>query len=180
MPVTVTDLFQSASAKNVEQIYREHATLVFRTAYGVTGSREDAEDILQSVFVGLMNREFPRDFQKNPKGYLYRAAVNRSLNVLEARRRRPQLVEPADIPEPAVSPEDPCFRQEMHRRLYEAITKLSRRDAEILTLRYVHDTSEAEIAAMLGVSRTVVAVRLFRSRVRLKKLIRRSLGDIKA
>ena len=177
MSVTVTDHFQTASVHNIEQIYREHAALIFRTAYGVTGSREDAEDIVQSVFVGLMNREFPKDFEKNPKGYLYRAAVNRSLNALEARRRRPQLVEAERTSEPAVSPEDPCFKQEMHQRLYEAITKLSRRDAEILTLRYIHDTSDAEIAKMLGVSRTVVAVRLFRSRMRLKKLIRRSLGE---
>jgi len=86
-------------------------------------------------------------------------------------------VEAERTSEPAVSPEDPCFKQEMHQRLYEAITKLSRRDAEILTLRYIHDTSDAEIAKMLGVSRTVVAVRLFRSRMRLKKLIRRSLGE---
>ena len=143
----------------------------------MTGSREDAEDILQTVFVGLMSREFPKDFEKNPKGYLYRAAVNRSLNVLEARRRRPQLVEAAHVPEPAVSPEDPCFKQEMHRHLYQAITKLSRPEAEMLTLHYVHDASDAEIATMLGVSRTVVAVRLFRSRARLKKLIRRSLGE---
>jgi RNA polymerase sigma-70 factor (ECF subfamily) len=174
--VTVTDSVQSASAK-FEQIYREHATLVFRTAYGVTGSREDAEDILQSVFVALISREFPKDFDKNPKGYLYRAAVNRSLNVIEARRRRPQLAETSYFPEPAISPEDPCFRQEMHRHLYEAITKLSRPEAEILTLRYLHDASDAEIAKMLGVSRTVVAVRLFRSRAKLKKLLRRSLGE---
>src|SRR5215467_11194399 len=91
--VTVTGPIQAAFTQKFEQIYREHASLVFRTAYGVTGSREDAVDILQTVFVGLMSREFPKDFEKNPKGYLYRAAVNRSLNVLEARRRRPQLVE---------------------------------------------------------------------------------------
>ena len=150
---------------------------MFRTAYGVTGSREDAEDILQTVFVGLMSREFPKDFEKNPKAYLYRAAVNRSLNVLETRRRRPQLVEAGHVPEPVVSPEDPCFKQEMHQRLYEAIGKLSRPAAEILTLHYVHDASDAEIAKVLGLSRTTVAVRLFRLRARLRKLLRRSLGE---
>jgi RNA polymerase sigma-70 factor (ECF subfamily) len=175
--VTVTGPIQSASAQNFEQIYREHATLVFRTAYGVTGSREDAEDILQNVFARLMSRGLPRDFEKNPKGYLYRAAVNRSLNVIEARRRRPQLVDAAHVPELAPSPEDPCFKQEMHQRLYEAISKLSPRAAEILTLRYVHDASDAEIAKMLGLSRTTVAVRLFRLRARLRKLLRRSLGE---
>jgi RNA polymerase sigma-70 factor (ECF subfamily) len=175
--VTVTDAIPSDTAQEFEQIYREHAALIYRTAYGVTGSREDAEDVLQSVFLGLMNRRSLPDFQKNPKGYLYRAAVNRSLNVLEARRRRPQLDEEAIAVEATILPEDPFFKQEMHHRLYQAIAKLSPADAEVLTLRYLHDASDAEIAEMLGVSRTVVAVRLFRSRARLKKLIRRSLGE---
>jgi RNA polymerase sigma-19 factor, ECF subfamily len=135
--VTVPDSVQSDSAQAFERIYREHAALVLRTAYGVTGSREDAEDILQALFLRLMSRDFPPDFEKNPKGYLYRAAVNRSLNVIEA-RRRPQHVDAAnrDVP---ISPEDPDFNQEMHLRLYQAMTKLRPEDAEILTLRYVQD-----------------------------------------
>jgi RNA polymerase sigma-70 factor, ECF subfamily len=173
--VTVPDSVQSDSAQAFERIYREHAALVLRTAYGVTGSREDAEDILQALFLRLMSRDFPPDFEKNPKGYLYRAAVNRSLNVIEA-RRRPQHVDAAnrDVP---ISPEDPDFNQEMHLRLYQAMTKLRPEDAEILTLRYVQDASDAEIAKMRGVSRTLIAVRLFRLRARLKKLIRKSLGE---
>jgi RNA polymerase sigma-70 factor, ECF subfamily len=172
--VTVPDSVQSDSAQAFERIYREHAALVLRTAYGVTGSREDAEDILQALFLRLLSRDFPADFEKNPKGYLYRAAVNRSLNVIEA-RRRPQLLDAAiTVP---ISPEDPDFNQEMHLRLYQAMTKLRPEDAEILTLRYVHDASDAEIAKMRGVSRTLIAVRLFRLRARLKKLIRKSLGE---
>jgi DNA-directed RNA polymerase specialized sigma24 family protein len=66
----------------------------------------------------------------------------------------------------------------MHRRLYAAIAQLRRDSAEMLILRYVHNVSDAKIAVMLGVSRTVVAVRLFRARARLKTLIRTSLGEI--
>jgi len=76
--VTVVEPVQSASPQRFERIYREQATFVFRTAYGVTGNREDAEDILQAVFVALMTREFPEDFEKNPRGYLYRAATGRT------------------------------------------------------------------------------------------------------
>lgn len=47
--VTVAEPVQSASPQRFERIYREHATFVFRTAYGVTGNREDAENILQAV-----------------------------------------------------------------------------------------------------------------------------------
>jgi RNA polymerase sigma factor (sigma-70 family) len=60
----------------------------------------------------------------------------------------------------------------MHRWLYEAIAQLSRKSADIVILRYLHDRSDAEIATLLGTSRGVIAVTLYRARVRLKRLLR--------
>jgi DNA-directed RNA polymerase specialized sigma24 family protein len=53
----------------------------------LTGSVEDAEDILQTIFLRLLAREFPPDLRKNPEPYLYRAAFNLSLNTLRQRKR---------------------------------------------------------------------------------------------
>jgi len=39
--------------QDFEQIFREHSQMVYRTAYSVTGSPQDAEDILQTLFLGL-------------------------------------------------------------------------------------------------------------------------------
>src|SRR5436190_22620600 len=44
-----------------EEMFRQHAPLVYRTAYGVTGSHEDAEDILQTIFMRLIRRELSPD-----------------------------------------------------------------------------------------------------------------------
>ena len=142
--------------------------MIYRTAYGVTGHREDAQDVLQTLFLRLLRRELPRDFRQNPKAYLYRAAVNLSLDTLKARRRRRVVsdTECAHLPSPVVEPQD-----EDHERLYEAVAALAPRNREILILRYVHDYTDAEIAKMLGKSRAAVAVCLFRSRVLLKKLL---------
>ena len=41
------------------EIFREYAPLVYRTAWGVLGSREDAEDVLQTIFLKLLRRECP-------------------------------------------------------------------------------------------------------------------------
>src|SRR5262245_22970670 len=76
-----------------EDIFEEHYPLVFRTAYGVTGRVEDAEDVVQTIFLRLLQRETTRDFIKNPPGYLYRAAINLSLTVVQTRRRREQSQE---------------------------------------------------------------------------------------
>ena len=175
--ITVPKRNAAPASPDFERIFREHASFVYRTAYAVMGNREDADDILQTIFLRLLRRECPPDLARNPQAYLYRAALNLSLDTLKIRRRQPQRTDdPEHIETPAPDSEAP-FDDDMHRRLYEAIAQLSPEAAEILILRYVHNTSDAEIAKMLGVSRTVVAVRLFRTRARLKKLIRNSLGD---
>src|SRR5688572_23418356 len=92
-PIAVPKPVNVALTQELERIYRDHAPLVYRTVWGVLGSREDAEDVLQTVFLKLLRRECPPDLQKNPKAYLYKAAVTVSLDSLKARRRRPVLVD---------------------------------------------------------------------------------------
>ena len=53
----------------------------------MTGRHEDAEDVLQTIFHRLAKQETAPDLLKNPKAYLYRSAVNVSLNVIRSRRR---------------------------------------------------------------------------------------------
>jgi RNA polymerase sigma-70 factor (ECF subfamily) len=153
-----------------ERIYREFAPIVYRTARGVLGSREDAEDVVQNVFMALVRRESLPSLE-NPKAYFYKAAMLASLNVLRAKRRRPALVDDAvllEIPVPAPSS---LFDDESHERLMVAMRELSPDAVAVLLLRYAKNKSLAEIAAELGLSRTVVAVRLFRSRARLRALL---------
>ena len=166
---------QVPADEQVAQVFTDHAQFVFRTAYGVTGSHEDAEDVLQIVFLRLIRREQPPDFRLNPKAYLYRAAVNAALDALRSRRRRRVVAvdELLEIPGPAAEALD----DEHHRALYAAIAELKPESAQILILRYVHNMSDAEIARMLGVSRGTIALRLFRSRARLKKLLSARLAS---
>src|SRR5215510_2508561 len=168
--VTVSGVNSQPLAEELERLFREHYQLVYRTAYAVTGSHEDAEDVLQTIFLRLVRREFPPDLRKNPKAYLYRSAVNLSLDTIQLRRRT-VLIEGSellDLPAPVQDSVD----DEHHRWLYEEIAKLKPGSAELLILRYVHRKSDAEIARMLGVSRGSIALRLLRSRARLKKLLR--------
>jgi RNA polymerase sigma-70 factor (ECF subfamily) len=174
---TVVDRVLSPKALEFEHLYREYAPLVNRTAWGVLANREDAEDVLHTVFLKLLRKGYPPEFQKNPSAYLYRAAVNVSLDVLKSRRRHPTL-HPlgAELIEAGVS-SSPRFDEERHQQLYAAISQLPVESAEILVLRHMQNKSPAEIMETLGVSRAVVAVRLFRARARLRKLLRVPKGD---
>jgi RNA polymerase sigma-70 factor (ECF subfamily) len=113
---------------------------------------------------------------KNPKAYLYRAAVNLSLNTIRLRQRH-VLTDDAERFEAVGHVAESESAEDLHRRLYAAIAELDPEAAQILILRYVHNYSDAAIARLMGKSRTVIAVRLFRSRARLRKLIRGPLGD---
>jgi RNA polymerase sigma-70 factor (ECF subfamily) len=157
-----------------DRLFREHYTLVYRTAYSVTGRVEDAEDVVQTVFLRLLRREFPPDLHKNPKGYLYRAAFNGAVSALRSRRRRLATDSVQDVEVAAPTPLA-GLDEDLSRELYAAISELHPASAQILILRYVHDYDLAEIAETLGTTRSTVAVSLFRSRARLKKLIRRSM-----
>jgi len=172
----LTNVIVEPLAQEFEAIFREHYRLVYRTAYGVTGRAEDAEDIVQTIFLRLMRRDVSPDLKKNPKGYLYRAAVNLSLNVVQSRQRR-ILVGDVEGFAASIHAAAPSRAEEIHRKLYEAISELSPKAAEILILRYVHNYSDADIAKLLGTSRGTIAVNLNRSRIRLKKLLRASLGE---
>lgn len=159
-------------AEELERVYREHAPLVYRTAWGVLGTREDAEDVLQSVFLALLRRPTLPDLQQNPRAYFYKAAVTTSLDVLRARRRRPILVDDIARFEIAAPDSSSSFDEELYAQLYAAMEQLTPDACGVLLLRYMHNKSLAEIARELGLSRTAVAVRLFRSRARLKALLR--------
>ena len=173
---TVTEL--NSSRKSIdpefEEIYREYSELVYRTAKGILGTVEDAEDVLQVIFVRLLRSQLTPSAKKNLKPYLYRAAVNQSLVIIKSRRRHILTDDTTQLASPTAA-NDSELAENLHTRLYEAIAKLSPEDGELIILRHIHNMSDADIARMLGTSRGVIAVRLFRSRARLRKLLRGAL-----
>jgi RNA polymerase sigma-70 factor (ECF subfamily) len=173
--VSVSGVTSGSSKQELDHIFREHYELVYRTAYGVTGSQQDAEDVLQTIFLRLL-RQFPAGLRENPKAYLYRAAVNLSLNTIRSRQRH-VLTKDVGRAAEISSSDDSHQLEELHQRLYEAIAKLDSDAAQTLILRYVHNYSDAEIAKLLGKSRVAIAVRLVRLRTRLKQLVRASQGE---
>jgi RNA polymerase sigma-70 factor, ECF subfamily len=168
----VSDLISEHLTQEFEELFRANYQMVYRTAYGITGRTEDAEDVLQTVFLRLLRRGTPPDLQKNPRGYLYRAAVNLSLTTVQSRQRHVFTDDLESFHAPSHSQPGP--HEELQRRLTTALAQLNSRTVEILILRYEHDYSDAEIARLLGKSRGAIALALFRARGRLKKLMRMS------
>jgi RNA polymerase sigma factor (sigma-70 family) len=170
-----SDLNQEV-VQQLEQLFREHYPMLYRTAYSMLDNPADAEDVPQTIFLRLLRSGLPPDLQKNPRGYLYRAAVNLSLNVIRARKRRRLTGDPAQL-EIAIESSQANATADLQHDVAEAISNLEPDAAHVVLLRYVHNYSDSEIANLLGVSRGTVAMRLLRARTRLKKLMGNLLGD---
>ena len=153
----------------VDLMYREHHAMVFRTAYRITGNAQDAEDVLQTVFLRMVRREESAEAIELPENYLRRAATHAALDLVRA-RRTPAAVDMARLPASAgVSRPD---QGDLRDLLRQAVGELPERAAEIFTLRFFDGLSNPEIARALGVSPITVAVSLHRSRRILQKKLR--------
>ncbi len=154
------------SPQNLARLFEDHHSMVFRTAYRVTGSASDAEDVLQTVFLRMVKRTDAPDIEK-PESYLRRAAVNASLDVVRARRDNDSLsVE--DMPSSAACTELRELRDELRRALATLPPKL----AEVFALRFFEGHSNQEIGKMLAMSPIFVAVTVHRARRQLQNWIK--------
>lgn len=172
---TTLQTIPDAPPPELETLFREHYDQIFRTAYRVTGSPSDAEDVLQTVFLRLVRREEGLDLKPNPAGYLLRAAINASLDIMRSRTRARAVglddIEHEQLESSFLNPEAQHADKELRSLIQEAIAKLGPKAAEMFVLRYFEGYGNREIAEMLGTSQMVVGVMLHRSRTRLRKEI---------
>jgi len=166
----------NAELEELGVLFREHHKAIFRAAYRITGSQSDAEDVLQTIFVRLAPNWARRDLSPNPEGYLHRAAVNASLDLLRSRTRANSVsLDVIDFDQSsklkAASPEDDLVDVELRELVRHAVAKLEGRAATAFALRYYEGHDNRQIAEMLGTSQLVVAVTLHRARTRLRKEI---------
>ncbi len=164
-----------STGAGLRDLFEEHHRLIFRTAWRVTGNANDAEDVLQTIFLRLLKRPPAALETGNAGGYLRRAAINASLDLIRSRKRSrlvaldQQIIEEV---EPAVDgASDPGRRfasLELRDRLRRELAKVNPRAAEMFVLRYFEGYRNSEIGPMMGTSRMTVAVTLHRLRKRLR------------
>jgi RNA polymerase sigma-70 factor (ECF subfamily) len=176
-PVEVKATPGAAPSKELEQVFMDHYDMVYRTAYRVTGNGDDAEDVLQTLFVRLLRRETMPQLERGWPAYLHRASVNISLDII---RRRGRDVSITDM-EPWIRDKRPGpARQhdsaELGDRLRKALADMNPRSAQVFVLRHVEGHSNGEIARMLSTSPGSITVTLFRAHISLRKSLRSFRG----
>jgi RNA polymerase sigma-70 factor (ECF subfamily) len=167
-----------AESPTLESLFQSHHDRVFRTAYRVTGSAADAEDVLQTVFLRLARGPETPGLVTNSEAYLTRAAINASLDLLRSRKRA-NAVGIDDVENRASlsafvakhNPETHHEDRELRELVRDAVSKLGATAGQMFALRYFEGFDNGEIARVTGTSALVVGVTLHRARARLRKEI---------
>ncbi|MGW3265815.1 RNA polymerase sigma factor [Streptomyces sp. NPDC001056] len=139
----------------IEELYHHRRLPLVRLAVLLVDDLPTAEDVVQDAFTALFRRHGHRLASlDDPEAYLRTSVVNAARSVL--RRRRTARAHTPDPEGHAPAPEEDVLLHEEHREVLAALRTLTRRQREVLVLRYWSHLTEAEIAATLGLSRGAV------------------------
>lgn len=147
-----------------EVLAQRYAQMVYRMAYARTGSKTDAEDVVQEVFLRLVRARPSFRDEEHGKAWLLRVAANCTNDLFRLPwRKREEPLQPSMAAE-----EGPEFSG-----VLEAVLALPEKYRLVVHLYYYEELSTAEIGRIIGRSEGAVRSRLFRA----KRMLRDLLGE---
>lgn len=166
-----------------DALVRHHQARVYAAVYHMTANHEDANDLTQEAFIKAFRvlNTFKGDSSFGT--WIYRIAVNRTLNFLKARRNRQADVSLNDLDFNAETdpdlvafvsehtPHQEATLSELQQRLNAAMQKLSERHRLVVTMHDIQGMTHEEIAKVLGCNVGTVRSRLFYARQQLQALL---------
>jgi RNA polymerase sigma-70 factor, ECF subfamily len=160
------DLVRDVIEGNLEafdELMKRYERLVYKVAYSFGGSREDALDITQSVFLKAFRSLSSFRSDANLKTWLMRITYNEGVNWVRKSGRTSDRHEPLDENIAGdTNQEEDLFAREKEQLLEQGLRKLNERYRLALVLRYQQGLGIAEIASVLRCSEGVAKSMLFR------------------
>jgi RNA polymerase sigma-70 factor (ECF subfamily) len=153
-----------------EEVIRRNSDMVYRLAYALVKTRDDADDIYQEVFLRYLKKEPRFENHEHEKAWFIRVAVNCCKSTLSSAwfRRVCPLEESgcpaAEAPAARFDSEEACM-------LYEALCSLPAKYRIVLYLRYYEEYQVKEIASILGISQNLVSARMSRAKKMLRNVL---------
>lgn len=161
-----------------DRLVERHLERTWRVVWGIVRQREDAEDVVQEVFLAAWRSFGSYRGEARFSTWLHRIAVTRSLNHLdraaERVRRASDPVEASDDArwtDPAPSPLQELAATELSQRLTRCLEKLPGAWRAVISLRDAEELSYESIAEALGIALGTVRSRLARARIALKTCV---------
>lgn len=139
----------------LRQIFDRHYPLLLTDIYRLIPDESTCQDLAQELFVELWNKRESLDIHSSLRAYLRRAAVNKSLNYLKAKRRFSfdDSDELTQLPDPSSNDIQHREQQEsLEDALHSAIETLPEKCRVVFNLSRFEQLSHREIAEKLGIS----------------------------
>ncbi|PAW92728.1 hypothetical protein CKK33_04140 [Mucilaginibacter sp. MD40] len=160
-----SELFALVSNGNYpafKEVYARYNSLLLSYAFRKLHDKDEAEDVVQDVFIQLWNKRDSLNIATSLSSYLYRAVLNKLLNVLRHKAINDRHVDQLQYFIRASSDNtDYRIREKDFSRLIEnEIANLPPRTKEIFELRLKHYLTNREIAEKLGLSEHTVATQI--------------------
>lgn len=167
----------------LEELMAQYETKVFGLALRMTGNRQDAEEILQDVFLSVFQKIDGFRGDSKLSSWIYRVATNMALMKLRKRSKfqeipleeelGPKMTEEGMIAEPVIDwsrlPDEELIRKELLHRIDEALTALPTDYRSVFVLRDIEELSAEETSQILEISIVALKSRLHRARLFLRK-----------
>ena len=141
----------------MQEVYDRYGRALIRKAERILGSRDDALDVVHSLFVDLVDQPEGRTLDLP---YLYRAVTNRCLTLLRDEKNRARLLAEHDVARRGPVRTRLDDRAVDLDLLAKLVARLDAVEGEILALHVFDDMTQDEIAAAVSLSRKTVGKKL--------------------
>ncbi|HXN38480.1 MAG TPA: sigma-70 family RNA polymerase sigma factor [Solirubrobacteraceae bacterium] len=153
-----------------EALFRDCAADVHGYAVSLLGDRQSAEDVTALAFERLYRFRARLDSARGtPRAWLFAIARNAALDELRRRRRHPSSVA-TEVPDPEDERSSHALeRAERRATVRAALASLSRREQEVVLLKFHGQLSNGELARVLGISESNAGTRVHRALTHLRE-----------
>ena len=150
----------------VLDLFDRYSNMIFRIALSYLRHIQDAEDVVQAVFLKLIDgRASPHPGKE--RAFLTQVTINHCKDVLRLVWKR--KTEPLD--------EEIEFRHEEDRELFDAVMDLGVKYRVVIYMHYYEGYTFSEISNFLGISESAVSMRIHRARKLLKDKLREDINE---
>jgi RNA polymerase sigma factor (sigma-70 family) len=169
---TLVERARAGDAGAYEELVRLHSDIAFRTAYLLTGSAADAEEVAQDGFVNAFRALGGFHAGAPFRPWLLSIVANQARNRRRAAGRRVRMelrtLSEARAASGPPSPEDVAEQRAMRQALLSAVESLDEDDRLVVSCRYFLELSSQETASALGIVEGTVKSRLSRALTKLR------------
>lgn len=144
-----------------EEIIKTYSDMVYRLAFARTGTKEDADEVYQEVFLRLLKKRPVFESEEHCKAWLLRVTVNCSNTLLTSFWKRRTVALEEDLP----------FEEKESLELYRELSELPQKYRDVIHLFYYEELPVAEIAGILRRKESTVRTQLTRARTMLKEIL---------